>query len=193
MVQDSGLVVSPDGASVAFVRTIKDRSVRPGVSSFPAQELWIARRDGSAARQLLATREAKDLRDAIAGFAHLTFSNDGQRIFFLSHAWETSSALHVVDVMLGYERFIAPANSFLVLRTGDYAGCLVVSQHRYFVGGGSYDFYYLIAENGEELGIVAYDSGEHLDSQLATLTAVGRDGRSNRSCASKASVRSGWR
>lgn len=190
---DSGLVVSPDGSIVAFVRKIAGREVKIGVNEFAAEELWVAKRDGSAARRLLESREARDLEQALGGFRQLTFSNDGQRIFFLSPAWETSDALHVVDVTLGHERFVAPANSLDILRSGYRAGCLVVSQHRYYAGGGSYDNYYLFAENGDEIAVVSHDDPEHLKTKLAELTQVGRDGQSNRSCASKESLRDGRR
>lgn len=191
--RDSGLVISPDSSMVAFIRTRRDRFVSVDGGRMPAQELWVARRDGSGARRLVEARDAADRRDAIGGFEKLAFSNDGQRLFFLSPAWTTSGAIYLVDVVLGSPRFVTSANSMQILRTGDYAGCLVASQHRYFVGGGSYDKYYLFAENGEEIGVVAYDDPEHLKTQLADLTEVRRDGKSNRSCASKASLRDGRR
>lgn len=190
--RDSGLVVSPDSSLVAFIRTRRDRFVNVD-GRMPAQELWVARRDGSGARRLVEARDAVDRRDAIGGFEDLAFSNDGQRIFFLSPAWTTSGAIHLVDVVLGSSRFVTPGNSLRILRTGSYAGCLVASQHRYFLGGGSYDYYYLFAENGDQIGVVAYDDPEHLNTQLANLTEVGHDGKSNRSCASKESLRDGRR
>ena len=46
-----------------------------------------------------------------------------------------------------------------VVPSGEYAGCLLVTQHRYFIGGGSYDWYYLVRSNGKRLGAV----GEAID------------------------------
>jgi len=35
---------------------------------------------------------------------------------------------------------------------GQYKGYLIVNQHRYFIGGGSYDWYWLFSPAGKEAG-----------------------------------------
>lgn len=187
--RDSGLVFSPDSTMVAFVRTRSDRFIKSDVYTAPAQELWIARRDGADPRRLLEGRESADMQHVLAGFKKLVFSNDGSKVFFLSPAWSTSDALHVVEVASAQERYIASANSLQLLRTGAYSGCLVVSQHRYLVGTGSYDHYWLIAENGDEIGLVGYDNDEHLKGQIEELLSSAADAGSKRSCASRESLR----
>lgn len=191
--EDSGLVYSADSSRVAFVRNRKDRFIRVDAFDTPAPELWIARRDGSESRLLLEGRDAKDPSQVLAGFEHMVFSNDGTRIFFLSPAWSTSGALHVVNIEGARESYVAPANSLLLLRTGNYADCLVISQHRYFAGTGSYDHYWLVAENGDELALVGYDNDEHLKSQIAELLLPPPESSSPRSCSSAESRRTAAR
>ena len=49
-------------------------------------------------------------------------------------------AVHVVDVKTGAEHFVCPGNSLEVLRKGQYTGHLLITQHRYFLAGGSFDW-----------------------------------------------------
>jgi hypothetical protein len=86
----------------------------------------------------------------------LTFSGDGKKLYFLAHAWATSAALHVVDIESKTRTFLLPANQLIsVLRSGDYADHIIVQQHRYFLGGGSYDWYWLFTPDGREVGPIA--------------------------------------
>lgn len=49
-------------------------------------------------------------------------------------------------------------NELEVVPGGEFAGCLLATQHRYFLGGGSYDWYYLLRPNGKEVGVVGDDT-----------------------------------
>ena len=51
-----------------------------------------------------------------------------------------------------------------IVPSGEYKDCLLVQQHRYFVGGGSYDWFWLVRPDGKELGPV----GEDTENFLAT-------------------------
>jgi len=84
----------------------------------------------------------------------LCFSPDGTDLYFISSAWVVSGALHVVNVRTGRERFVDAANSVEVVRSGEYAGHLIVNQHRYFLGTGSFDWYWLLDPKGREVGPV---------------------------------------
>ncbi len=87
----------------------------------------------------------------------LKFSPDGKRLYFITSAWVTSGALHRVNVDGSGERFVAAANSLKVLGSGSYKGHLIISQHRYFLGGGSYDWYYVFTPQGKEVGPLGAD------------------------------------
>ena len=53
------------------------------------------------------------------------------------------------------ERFLTDGNSLEVLQKsedGGYDGYLIVKKHKYFFEGGSYDWYWLLTPDGEEVG-----------------------------------------
>jgi len=154
---DRDPVLSPDGRTIAFIRETPADSVEILIGPEEATELWTIRVDGSDARMLLKGRSAEIAGEALAQFQSPRFSPDGQRIYFLSAAWANSSAVHVLDLSTGSERFLVAGNSLDVLPAGDYAGFLVVSQHRYFLGGGSYDWYWLVNPEGKEVDPIGED------------------------------------
>jgi hypothetical protein len=84
----------------------------------------------------------------------------------IAPGWTTSGALHVYDFGKQSVSFVAAANSVIVLNfcSGEHRDQLVLNQHRYFIGGGSYDWYWLFDRDGrKEIGPVGDDS-EKLES-----------------------------
>jgi hypothetical protein len=73
-------------------------------------------------------------------------------------AWATSGAVHVVDSTNRKERYLFAGNELKIVPSGEYKDCLVVQQHRYFVGGGSYDWFWLLRPDGKEVGPVGDDT-----------------------------------
>jgi hypothetical protein len=82
----------------------------------------------------------------------LTFSPDSKTLYFLTSAWATSGAVHAVNINEAVERYLLPANSLAVATDEEYKGNLILNQHRYFIGGGSYDWYWLFTPEGKEIG-----------------------------------------
>jgi len=150
---DSFAVLSPDGRTVAFVRRKPGVMVEAASGPREATELWVANADGAGARRLVGSQAAESMERMLAGFTDPSFSPDGRRLYFLSSAWATSGAVHVVELATGAERYVCPGNSLEVVPRGEYAGHLVVEQHRYFVGGsGSYDWLWLVTPEGRDVG-----------------------------------------
>lgn len=154
---DRDPVLSPDGRTVAFIRGTPADSVDTVLGREEATALWTIGVDGSGARVLVRGRSSETPGEVLALLQSPVFSPDGSRVYFLSAAWATSGAVHAVDVSTGAERFIAPGNSLEVIPSGDYAGFLLVSQHRYFLAGGSYDWYWLVSPEGREIDPVGED------------------------------------
>ena len=157
--RDSTPLLAPDGKWVAFVRSIDGKPIPSGSADDgkPA-ELWQVRIDGKEARRLARTRPAEKPENIIAAFDHLQFSADGRLLYFVSPAWTTSGAVHVVDTTNGKERFVLAGNDLEVIQSGEYRDHLLVSQHRYFLGGGSYDWYWLFRPDGKEVGVVGEET-----------------------------------
>jgi hypothetical protein len=150
MVRDARL--SPDGRTIAYVNATPDRLIMATGEESQATELGTIGVDGRNARVLVRGRQSESPQEVLADFISPRFSPDGQRIYFLSAAWAVSGAVHAVEVATGREWFIMPGNSLEVVARGEYAGHLLVSQHRYFMVAGSYDWLWLFTPDGKEVG-----------------------------------------
>lgn len=176
--QDVDPVLSPDGGTVVYTRKGRGRSV-PGydlgqfcVDTPKPDELRAVNADGGDDRLLLEGRKG-EAEAQLCDFRSKQFSSDGRRLYFLSPGWTTSGALHVYDLRTREQRFLLPANDLLVLNfcPGKYQDNLVVEQHRYFVFGGSYDWYWLYDLTGKkELGPIG-----HFEAPDAMVKAAHED------------------
>jgi len=172
---DGEATISPDGQLVAFVRRSQRLPIEAGAGPFPATDLWLIRIDGTGARRVLAARPHDDLKRLLAGLNALHFSPDGRTLYFISAAWVTSGAIHSVDVDTGEEGFVCAGNSLDVLSSGRYVGHLLVTQHRYFQQGGSYNWVWLYSPEGREVTLVGDPEAPGFAARLAEIRGgVGR-------------------
>jgi hypothetical protein len=162
--RDSNPLLAPDAKWVAFVRKVDGKKIATGSDEVDPSELWQVRVDGKEAILLLKCRESEKPESVIAAFENLQFSTDGKLIYFVTPAWATSGAVHVVDTTNRKERYVFPGNDLKSVPSGEYKDCLLVQQHRYFIGGGSYDWYWLLRPDGKEIGPV----GEDIENFQAT-------------------------
>jgi len=156
--RDSDPVLAPDGKWVAFVRKIDGKKVASGSDEMDPTELWQVRVDGKEPTMLLRCRESQKMESLLAGFENLQFSANGKLLYFVTPAWATSGAVHVVDTTNRKERYLFPGNNLKIVTGGEYKDCLLVQQHRYFIGGGSYDWFWLLRPDGKEVGPVGEDT-----------------------------------
>jgi dipeptidyl aminopeptidase/acylaminoacyl peptidase len=154
--RDSQPQLSPDQKLVVFVRRTPGVTV-PGTDTLEATELWIIGTNGTGARRLLRGRPGKTPQTILANFEKPQFSPDGKFIYFLSAAWMASAAVHRLNVTTGKESFLCAGNSLEVIYSGKYTGHLIVSQHRYFLAGGSYDWPWLVTPEGRTVGPIGND------------------------------------
>lgn len=156
--RDSGPVLAPDGKWVAFVRKVDGKKIATASDEVDPTELWQVRTDGKEATLLLKCREFQKPESVIAAFETLQFSTNGKLVYFVTPAWTTSGAVHVVDTTNRKERYVLPGNNVKIVPSGEFKDCLLVQQHRYFIGGGSYDWFWLMRPDGKEVGPVGDDT-----------------------------------
>jgi dipeptidyl aminopeptidase/acylaminoacyl peptidase len=170
--QDVDPALSPDGRLVFYTRRAAGKRDEQSCAPPPkADELRQVSIDGKDDKLLLSGHPG-DPEGQLCDFRNKQFSADGRRLYFVSPGWATSAALHVYDLRTREERYLLPANDFVVLSfcKNEHKDDLAVLSHRYFVFGGSYDWYWLYDAAGKkELGPL----GEFSDR--ADLIKVARD------------------
>lgn len=156
--RDSNPVLAPDGKWVAFVRKVDGKKIATGSDEVEPTELWQVRVDGKEPSVLVRCRDSEKPESVIAAFENLQFSTSGKLLYFVTPAWATSGAVHVVDTTTRKERYLFAGNDLKVVTSGEYKDCLLVQQHRYLIGGGSYDWFWLLRPDGKEVGPVGEDT-----------------------------------
>lgn len=133
----------------------------------PANSRIVARlRDSSDTKVLLQSKPDADPKHDLVGFSNLKLSPDGKSLYFHTAAWATSPAIHVLNLDSGNETFVVDGHIKCIVAGGEYQGNLLVEQHRYFVGGGSYDVINLIRPDGSLVGPVTFDVTNRRPDQM---------------------------
>ena len=144
---------SPDGRWVAFIRAYP----ASGADGTGRTELRVVARAGGDERILARSGETCGENPRLDGLSNPQFLGDSRQIVFESLFVVTSGSVQRVSTDGGACRYIAAANDVLVVRGGEYRDALILSQHRYFLGGGSYDWYWLFDVEGREVGPIGDD------------------------------------
>ncbi len=152
--KNSDPALSPDKRRIAYVHETAGKAISTGSgAAAPPQQ-----RGMDIDRQPPATHvrpaDARKVEDILAGFSSPAWSPDGRTLYFAGAAYATSGAIHAYDFGTKRVRFFLPGNDPQVVPTGEYKGDLLVMQHRYVLGGGSYDWYWLFTPAGKEVGPV---------------------------------------
>lgn len=160
---DSAPVLSPDGRWIVFLRAVVGKKISTGSGDTDAAELWQISTSGKEPTRLIAPHESANMQSVIATFEDVQFSSDGRYVFFVTPAYVTSGAVHILDTTNGKEHFLMAGSGLEVIHSGEYRDCLLVGQHRYFLGGGSYDWIWLFRPDGKEIGAVGEDATNFKD------------------------------
>ena len=134
--KDSQPALSPDGKQIVFVRE---------------DALWLMDISGNNAHAIVLAQEHEDLEKNLANLNNPLFSLNGTAVYFMSAAWVTSDAIHVIDLSTHKQQFVTDGNSFELIAKGKYKDYLIVSKHKYHEGGGSYEDFWLVSPQGEAI------------------------------------------
>ena len=151
---DRSPILSPNKKSIVFIRAGTNIIPKPcrdfaNTSTTYGEQIWIIDIKHKKERLLVNNDfSCKQPKKMIVAPHQLTFSPDSQTLYFLTSAWATSGAVHAVSIVDGQQHYILPANSLKIILSGEYKGDLILNQHRYFIGGGSYDWYWLFTPDG---------------------------------------------
>jgi Tol biopolymer transport system component len=143
---DAQASLSPDGSQVVFVR-----ANRAGANAASSSEgLWMIDVRGGHLQHLLVNRPSEQPEANLSQLNNPVFSADGKSIYFMSVAWATSNAVHMLDLTTGKTRFVTAGNSVDVIPRGKHVGMLVVQKHQYRRPSGSEDVYWLVSPQGQQ-------------------------------------------
>ncbi|MFC1632296.1 TolB family protein [Candidatus Omnitrophota bacterium] len=184
--KDRTPVLSPDGGKVAFIRKSDEEAylsvgspddyLQSGPEGILADQVWIIDIDGE--NETMLTQDSNP--DVTGGYdkwngedvvAHidddtLCFSPDSKKVYFITSAWVTSGAVHCVNIDGTNEQFVIPGNSIMIIDEGEYKDHLIVRQHKYFLGAGSYDWLWLFTPEGKLVGPVGPELTNNQRSSL---------------------------
>ena len=154
---NSSPCLDPAKKRIAFVRATPGKMVDTGSGRVQATELCVIDTEGKTGEVLVRGADDPKPENVLADFSTPQFSPDGKTLYFVSAAWAVSGAVHAYDFATKAVRYVCPGNDLEVVPKGEYAGHFLVQQHRYFLGGGSYDWYWLLKPDGTEVGPVGED------------------------------------
>ena len=156
--KDSSPVLSSNKEMIAFVR-IGGQVVPEGCDGDTktkyGEQIWIYNILTKKERLLVQNNfKCNNPEEQIIDPKNLLFSPDNKQLYFITSAWVTSGALHSVQIDDAKLNYIVPANEFNIVTKGENKGDLIVYQHRYFIGGGAYDWYWLINPESKVEGAI---------------------------------------
>jgi len=143
--QDDDPVLSPDGKWVIYTHYGSPTRYVEGENACEAgaiDELRIVSLDAQSNMLLYHTS------GNVCSFEYKRIDSAGKYLYFLSPAYATSAALYRFDFYKQTVEFVTDANNVIVVpadckRFPEYKDSLLVLQHRYYIEGGSYDWYWL--------------------------------------------------
>lgn len=156
--RDGSPVLSPNKKLIAFIRTghqIIPQKCRDfsDISGKYGNQIWIYNIANKTEQMLVDNNfSCNKPKKRIVDPQQLHFSPNSRTLYFVASAWVVSGAVHAINIDGTNYRYIQPANMLTVITSGDYQGYLALQQHRYFIGGGSYDWYWLFTPDGKKVG-----------------------------------------
>lgn len=149
-------VLSPNGRWLVYIKKsnfiVRSNCFYPISKGEHCDEIWIVDLKKINKQLLVANHfSCGDVTKVILDPHHLEFSPDSKTLYFETSAWVVSGAIHAVDINGKNLRFVTAGGDFHVVQNGPYKGNLIVNQHRYHDGGGSYNWDWLFTPTGKQI------------------------------------------
>ena len=140
--------LSPDGKWIVFIRDTPDKIL----DDYHETELLLINTDSMNEIILVKGGISNDPNNYIVGMKIPQFLSDSQRVVFYSSCAPVRGNINLVDIRTGVVQYICDGNSVEAILSGKYRDQLIVLKHGYFLAGGTFNWYWLIALDGKEIG-----------------------------------------
>ena len=146
--------LSPDKQWVAFVRRVPGPKISgPMGDDVDPNEIWIIGADGQQGRPLVRSEGCEPQGGCpLSGLTRPQFADDGNGIFFEAKCAVVTSCIWHLDLRTAVRRGIGGGSFLHVIHDGRLRGNLLVIKHKYFLCGGSYDWWWVVKPDGSEVG-----------------------------------------
>lgn len=148
--------LSLDQQWVVFVRGVAGPRISgPMGDDVEPNEIWIIGVDGQGARRLVRSEGCEERGGCpLSGLTRPQFAADGNGIFFEAKCVVVTGCMYHFDLRSGVRTDIGAGSFLHVIREGPLRGNLLVVRHKYFLCGGSYDWWWVVKPDGSEVGAV---------------------------------------
>jgi hypothetical protein len=146
--------LSPDKQWVVFARGVSGPKISgPMGSDVDPNEIWIIGTDGQHARRLVRSQGCEPRGGCpLSGLSRPQFADDGKGIFFEAKCAVVTSCIYHLDLRTAVPKDIGGGTFLHVIHDGPQRGNLLVIKHKYFMCGGSYDWWWVVKPDGAEVG-----------------------------------------
>jgi hypothetical protein len=146
--------LSPDKQWVVFVRRVSGPKISgPMGDDVDPNEIWIIGADGQQARRLVRSEGCEPHGGCpLSGLTRPQFADDGNGIFFEAKCAVVTSCIYHLDLRTKVRKDIGGGSFLHVIHDGSLRGNLLVIKHKYFMCGGSYDWWWVVKPDGSEVG-----------------------------------------
>jgi len=165
--------LSPDKKWVVFVRRGSGSQISdPMGNAVDPNEIRVMGADGQHARTLVRSEGCNRGEECLPNLTRPQFAEDGNGIFFEAKCAVVTSCIYRLDLRTGVRKELGGGSFLHVIHDGTQHGNLLVIKHKYFMCGGSYDWWWVLKPNGAEVGAIGPAGGEPSED---TMRSVIRD------------------